>query len=198
MARSATRTPTTVPLPDRVAPQLTQLVDAAPDGDDWLHELKYDGYRMHSRLDRGAVKLLTRTGLDWTHKYPAIAETVAELDARQAYLDGELCGVGADGITMFNIVQLASDSGNAAALVFFLFDLLYLDGEDLRAQPLIDRKKWLRTLLSNAAPCLRYSDHVIGQGPAFYEKACAMHVEGSSRNEPMRPTRPATVGYGAR
>jgi ATP-dependent DNA ligase len=127
MARSATRTPTTVPLPDRVAPQLTQLVDAAPDGDNWLHELKYDCYRMHARLDRGAVKLLTRTDLDWTHKYPAIAETVAELDARQAYLDGELCGVGADGITMFNIVQLASDSGNAAALVFFLFDLLYLD-----------------------------------------------------------------------
>src|SRR6476659_5090761 len=82
-----------------------------------------DGYRMHARLDRGAVKLLTRTGLDWTHKYPAIAKAVAALDARQAYFDGELCGVGPDGITAFNIVQLASDSGNAAALVFFLFDL---------------------------------------------------------------------------
>src|SRR5580704_13835323 len=88
MARSATRTPTTVPLPDRVAPQLTQLVDAAPDGDDWLHELKYDGYRMHARLDRGAVKLLTRTGLDWTHKYPAIAEAVAALDVALAGLIG--------------------------------------------------------------------------------------------------------------
>jgi hypothetical protein len=73
---------------------------------------------MHARLDRGAVKLLTRTGLDWTHKYPAIAKAVAALDARQAYFDGELCGVGPDGITAFNIVQLASDSGNAAALVF--------------------------------------------------------------------------------
>src|SRR5215831_13353588 len=90
MARSATRTPTTAPLPGRVAPQLTQLVDAAPDGDGWLHELKYDGYRLHARLDRGAVKLLTRTGLDWTHKYPAIAKAVAELGARQAYLDGEI------------------------------------------------------------------------------------------------------------
>jgi DNA ligase D-like protein (predicted ligase) len=161
-----------------VAPQLTQLVDAAPDGDGWLHEIKYDGYRMHARLDRGAVKLLTRTGLDWTRKYPAIAKAVAALDARQAYLDGELCGVGADGITMFNIVQLASDSGNAAALVFFLFDLLYLDGEDLRPRPLIERKQRLRALLANAAPCLHYSDHVVRQGPAFYEKACAMHVEG--------------------
>ena len=102
MARSATRTPTTAPLPDWVAPQLTQLVDAAPDGDQWLHEIKYDGYRMHARLDRGVVKLLTRTGLDWTHKYPAIAKAVAALDARQAYLHGELCGVGPDGITSGN------------------------------------------------------------------------------------------------
>src|SRR5215472_3289294 len=73
MSRSTNRTPTTAPLPDRIAPQLTQLVDTAPDGDGWLHEIKYDGYRMHARLDRGAVKLLTRTGLDWTHKYPGIA-----------------------------------------------------------------------------------------------------------------------------
>src|SRR5271167_3200370 len=92
-------------LPEWIPPQLTQLVDAAPDGDQWLHEIKYDGYRMHARLDCGAVKLLTRTGLDWTHKYPAIAKAVAELDARQAYLDGELCGIGLDGITSFNIVQ---------------------------------------------------------------------------------------------
>ena len=159
-------------------PQLTQLVDAAPEGDGWLHEIKYDGYRMHARLDRGAVKLLTRTGLDWTHKYPAIAKAVAALDARQAYLDGELCGVGPDGIPSFNIVQLATDRGNVASLVFFLFDLLHLDGEDLRHRPLIERKERLRTLLANAAPCLHISDHVVGQGPAFYEKACAMHVEG--------------------
>jgi DNA ligase D-like protein (predicted ligase) len=165
-------------LPEWVAPQLTHLVEAAPDGDQWLHEIKYDGYRMHARLDRGAVKLLTRTGLDWTHKYPAIAKAVAGLDASQAYLDGELCGVGPDGITAFNIVQLASDSGNAAALVFFLFDLLHLDGEDLRESQLIKRKQRLQALLANAAPSLHFSDHVAGQGPAFYDKACTMQVEG--------------------
>jgi ATP-dependent DNA ligase len=143
-------------LPDWIRPQLTELVDAAPDGDQWLHEIKYDGYRMHARLDRGAVKLLTRTGLDWTHKYPAIAEAVSSLDTRQAYLDGELCGVGSDGITSFSMIQLASDAGNAAGLVFFLFDLLYLDGEDLRERPLIERKERLRTLLAKAAPCLDY------------------------------------------
>jgi ATP-dependent DNA ligase len=202
MARPVARLPASVPaaLPQWVRPQLTQLVDAAPDGDQWLHEIKYDGYRMHARLDRGAVKLLTRTGLDRTHKYPAIAKAVAALDARQAYLDGELCGVGPDGISSFSIVQLASDRGNAATLVFFLFDLLYLDGDDLRPRPLIDRKERLGTLVSNAARSLRYSDHVIGQGPAFYDKACAMHVEGivSKRNASMRPIRTAIAAYGAR
>src|SRR5215469_15602414 len=137
MARSVAGRSTAASLPPWIAPQLTQLVDAAPDGDGWLHEIKYDGYRMMARLDGGAVKLLTRTGLDWTHKYPAITKAVAALDPREAYLDGELCGVGPDGITSFNIVQLASDSGNAAALVFFLFDLLYLDGEDWMGHPLI-------------------------------------------------------------
>jgi ATP-dependent DNA ligase len=91
-------------LPEWVAPQLTQLVDAAPGGDEWLHEIKFDGYRMHARLDRGAVRLLTRTGLDWTHKYPSIAAAVASLDARQAYLDGELCGVRPDGVTSFSMI----------------------------------------------------------------------------------------------
>ena len=71
-------------LPEWIRPQLTQLVTAAPEGDQWLHEIKFDGYRMHARLDRGAVRLLTRTGLDWTHKYPAIAEAVSSLGARQA------------------------------------------------------------------------------------------------------------------
>ena len=139
MARTVAGRRTAAPLPEWIRPQLTQLVDAAPASEQWLHEIKYDGYRMHVRLDRGVVKLLTRTGLDWTHKYPAIAQAVTSLPARQAYLDGELCGVGPDGITSFSIIQLASDSGNAVALVFFLFDLLHLDGEDLRPPPLIER-----------------------------------------------------------
>jgi ATP-dependent DNA ligase len=165
-------------LPQWVRPQPTQLVDAAPEGDQWFHEIKYDGYRMHARLDRGAVKLLTRTGLDWTHKYPAIAEAIASLDTRQAYLDGELCGVGPDGVTSFSIVQLASDSGNAAALVFFLFDLLHLDGEDLRPRPLIERKDPLAAMLANAPSPLHYSDHQLGHGREFHANACAMSLEG--------------------
>jgi ATP-dependent DNA ligase len=119
---------------------------------------------------------------------------VAALDARQAYLDGELCGVGPDGVTMFNIVQLASDSGNAAAPVFFLFDLLHLDGEDLRPRPLIERKERLSMLLADAAPCLHYSDHVIGHGPAFYDKAGAMHVEGIVSKRIDAPYTPGNRG----
>src|SRR5271166_7089660 len=107
-------------LPGSIRPQLTELVDAAPEGDTWLHEIKYDGYRMHARLDRGAVRLLTRTGLDWTHKYPAIASALTSVPARQAYLDGELCGVRPDGTTSFSLIQTASDAGNAETLVFFL------------------------------------------------------------------------------
>jgi ATP-dependent DNA ligase len=107
-------------LPAWVNPQLTKLVDQAPGGPEWLHELKFDGYRMHARLDGGAVRLLTRTGLDWTRKYPAIAAAVEALPARQAYLDGELCGVRPDGTTSFSLIQNASDSGNSDALVVFL------------------------------------------------------------------------------
>jgi len=119
MPRPGTRRsgPEQTDLPQWIRPQLTGLVDAAPEGEQWLHEIKFDGYRMHARLDRGAVRLLTRTGLDWTHKYPAIAAAVSSLPAQQAYLDGELCGAGPDGITSFSMIQLASDSGNAGALV---------------------------------------------------------------------------------
>ena len=133
---------------------------------------------MQARLDRREVRLLTRTGLDWTHKYPAIAAAVASIGAGQAYLDGELCGVGRDGITSFSMIQLASGSGNAAALVFFLFDLLHVDGENLCERPLIDRKERLAALLSNATSPLHYCDHQIGHGREFHERACAMGLEG--------------------
>jgi bifunctional non-homologous end joining protein LigD len=120
-----------------IPPQLANLVTQAPDGPAWLHEIKLDGYRMAARLDKGDVWLLTRTGLDWTTKYPAIAEALPDLPAKTAYLDGELCGVLADGRTAFSIVQNAADTHSSGSLVFFLFDLLFLDSEDLRPLPLI-------------------------------------------------------------
>src|SRR5882762_10303114 len=165
-------------LPAWVKPQLTKLVDQPPEGLDWLHEIKFDGYRMHARLDRGAVRLLTRTGLNWTHKYSGIASAVASLPARQAYLDGELCGIRPDGTTSFSLIQNASDTGNGEALVFFLFDLLHLDGEAVSAKPVKERKERLRELLSRASPPLQFSDHQIGRGRAFYEQACGLKLEG--------------------
>ena len=120
MAKSARVTPTdTIPSRRKVEPasplawikpQLAKLVDKAPSGPDWLHEIKFDGYRMHARLDAGRVQILTRRGNDWTDKYPAITKVIAGLPAQNAYLDGELCGVLPDGRTAFNLIQNATDT----------------------------------------------------------------------------------------
>lgn len=101
--------------PDWIKPQLSELVSQPPDGPEWCHEIKFDGYRMHARISRGKARLLTRMGLDWTHKYQPIAAALAALPVKSAYLDGELCGVRPDGTTSFSIIQAASDAGNAAA-----------------------------------------------------------------------------------
>jgi bifunctional non-homologous end joining protein LigD len=187
-------------VPAWIKPELAALVKTAPDGPDWLHEIMFDGYRMHARLHRSAtqsgaldaglgfaddgagsasrVNILTRRGNDWTAKYPVIAEAVAGLPAKNAYLDGELCGVLPDGRTAFNLIQNASDTGRSDSLVFFLFDLLFIDGESLMEMPLVERKSRLEKLLTGAPSSLRYSDHQIGQGPALHRLACQRGLEG--------------------
>jgi DNA ligase D-like protein (predicted ligase) len=165
------------PLPPWIAPELCALVKKAPDGPGWLHEIKLDGYRMHARIDQGDVRLLTRSGLDWTHKYPAVAASVGKLRVWRAYLDGELCGVLPDGKTAFNLIQNATDNGEGS-LVFFLFDLLFLDGEDLRAVPVLYRKERLAALLSDAPASLQYNNHHLGQGAAVHKLACERGLEG--------------------
>jgi ATP-dependent DNA ligase len=165
------------PPPTWVKPELAKLVENAPDGPDWLHELKLDGYRMHACLDFGRVQILTRRGNDWTDKYSAITKAIAGLQARNAYLDGELCGVLPDGRTASNLIQNATDTGQGSP-VFFLFDLLFLNGENVTALPLVERKARLASLLTGAPEPLRYNDHQIGQGPAFYRLACEHGVEG--------------------
>jgi DNA ligase D-like protein (predicted ligase) len=179
--------------PTWIRPQLAKLVATAPDGSDWLHEMKLDGYRMHARLDSHSVQILTRRGNDWTEKYPAIAKSIARLPAQNAYLDGELCGVLPDGRTAFNLIQNATDTGEGS-LVFFLFDLLFLDGEDLTALPVVERKARLASLLKGAPNSLRYNDHQIGHGTEFHRLACQHSVEGivskriNGRYEPDRRT----------
>jgi bifunctional non-homologous end joining protein LigD len=185
-------------LPRWVKPQLCALVDEPPEGSAWLREVKYDGYRMHARLDHGKAQLLTRSGLDWTHKYPPIASALSSLPVQQAYLDGELCGVRPDGKTSFSLIQAASDTGNADALAFFLFDLLYLDGEMISSAPLVERKERLRGLLSNAGAPLQYSDHQIGRGADFYARACELSLEGIISKRADAPYAPGNrvVGQG--
>jgi DNA ligase D-like protein (predicted ligase) len=144
-------------------------------------------------LDAGKAQILTRRGNDWTEKYPAIAKFIAGLPAQNAYLDGELCGVLADGRTAFNLIQNATDTAEGS-LVLFLYDLLFLDGENLTALPLVDRKVRLASLLYGAPDSLRYNDHQIGHGPAFHRLACEHGVEGivskrtNGRYEPDRRT----------
>ena len=148
---------------------------------------------MHARLDAGKVQILTRRGNDWTDRYPAIATSIAGLPAQNAYLDGELCGVMPDGRSAFNLIQNATDSGQGS-LVFYLFDLLFLDGENLTALPLVERKARLASLLKGAPGSLQYNDHQIGHGPEFHRLACQHGVEGivskriSGRYEPDRRT----------
>jgi hypothetical protein len=143
-------------------------------------------------------RLLTRTGLDWTHKYPAIAAAVASIGASQAYLDGELSGVGPDGITSFSMIQLASGSGNAAALIFFLFDLLHLDSEDLCFRPLIERKERLAELLANGAHRCTTAITKSDAAESFTTKPAPWASRASSPNAPLRLTRLATSACGSR
>jgi DNA ligase D-like protein (predicted ligase) len=146
---------------------------------------------MHARLDAGVVKILTRRGNDWTDKYPSIARALSSLSTKSAYLDGELCGVLPDGHTAFNLIQNAREHGDAS-LVYFVFDLLFLDGEDLTGLPLIDRKTRLEAFLVGAPDDIRYSDHQSDHGPAFYKLACEHGLEGivskrvNDRYEPGR------------
>jgi len=134
------RADTNAELPAWIKPQLCQLAKEAPSGQDWAHELKFDGYRIHARIVRTDVRLLTRTGIDWTHKYPAIAARAPHSPSPQAYLDGELCRVRPDGVTSFALIQNARDRRGGSDLVYFVFDLLYIDGQDLMPLPLSSRK----------------------------------------------------------
>ncbi len=164
--------------PTWVAPQLTQSVEKVPADDEWAHEIKLDGYRLHARIDHGRAQLLTRTGLDWTAKYPATAAALRGLPIQQAYIDGELCAVSETGVTSFSLMQAATDNRRTAALIYYAFDLLYLDGENLMHAPLLQRKRRLQRLLEGQEGSIRYCDHQIGFGPQFYQHACKLTLEG--------------------
>jgi bifunctional non-homologous end joining protein LigD len=126
-----------VPLPPFIPPQLSQPVAKPPSGAQWVHEIKLDGYRMAARMDNGRVQLLTRTGLDWTAKYPSAVAALANLNVKTAYIDGELCGVDDAGLSSFAQTQAATDGERGVHLVYYAFDLLHLEGRDVSKLPLI-------------------------------------------------------------
>src|SRR5580704_10604465 len=180
-------------LPRWVEPQLTKLSTKAPSGPQWIHEVKFDGYRMAARIEGGLVKLLTRSGLDWTEKYPATEAALRGLKVKTAYIDGELCGVRPDGVTSFELMQQASDRGGAG-LTFFAFDLLELDGEDIARLPLLERKKQLATLLRKPPAGIAYSEHEGGDGEVFRQAACRHGLEGIVSKRIDRPYLPGDRG----
>jgi bifunctional non-homologous end joining protein LigD len=149
---------------------------------------------MHARIDRGSVHLLTRTGLDWTGKYPAIVEALRALPVSQAYLDGELCALSETGLTSFSAMQAATDAHSTGGLVLVLFDLLFIDGEDLTLEPLRVRKERLQALLARAPARLQYSDHHVGSGESFYRHACKLGVEGVVSKRLDCPYKPGDRG----
>jgi DNA ligase D-like protein (predicted ligase) len=172
--------------PRWIKPQLTRLAEEAPQGADWLHEIKYDGYRMHARIDGAKIQLLTRTGLDWSHRYKRTIDALRSLKVKSAYLDGERCALNADGLPVFSRLQAAMDEGHTDQLVFFAFDLLYLNGKSTAQLPLIKRKERLERLFNEETQGLRYSEHVFTDGPRFREHACKLGLEGiiSKRIDP--------------
>lgn len=163
-------------LPDFIPPQFCKAVDTPPRAPGWGHEVKLDGYRMQLRVEDGAATLRTRKGLDWTAKFKATARAAAKLP--DAILDGEICALDGDGNPDFPALQAAIADGKTDKLVFFAFDLLCAEDEDLRDLPLRARKERLRKLIAKAAPAIRYVDHIEDDGKAVLEAARKMNLEG--------------------
>jgi bifunctional non-homologous end joining protein LigD len=168
-------------LPEHLAPQLATLTDAPPPGPEWIHELKYDGYRALCRIDHGKARLFSRNAKDWTRELAAVARAAERLPVDDAWLDGEVVVMDPDGRTSFQALQNALASGRGDGLTYVVFDLPFLDGRDLRALPLRTRKQALAALLARSRTHdggLRYAEHVDGQGEAFFRHACGLDIEG--------------------
>ncbi len=184
-------------MPGFVEPQLARLLDRPPSGDGWGHEMKLDGYRIQARLDGGKVALLTRSGLDWTAKFPETAAAFRPFAKQATYIDGELCALGADGVPSFSALQSAIAEKRTGALVYFAFDLIFLGADDLRPSPLVERKEQLQQLLNRlATDRVRYVEHVVWHGAAFLEAACKLHLEGVVSKRLTAPYKPGEAGRG--
>lgn len=164
-------------IPAFIAPQLCKSVSQPPEGEDWVHEIKFDGYRMQLRVLDGKAKLLTRKGLEWTNKFLAIAEVASAFP--DALIDGEVVALNASGAPDFAALQAALSDGTSEELVFFAFDLLFEGSDDLRSKPLLKRKERLNDLLGGSSQSIvRYTEHMVAQGRDVLASACKLQLEG--------------------
>jgi bifunctional non-homologous end joining protein LigD len=164
-------------LPRAQKPQLCVTLEDPPDGPTWVSEVKFDGYRLLARIEAGVVRLMTRNGHDWTERMPHLARALAGLNVQAAMIDGELVALDSDGVPSFADLQAALSAGRDKALVYYAFDLLHLDGWDLRQATLLDRKTLLRAL-GPWDGALRYSDHQAGRSAAFLALVAKRGLEG--------------------
>ncbi|HZT51425.1 MAG TPA: DNA ligase D, partial [Stellaceae bacterium] len=159
--------------------ELATLVEAPPEGAGWLHEIKYDGYRMLARLDRGAVRMFSRNGKDWSGRFPEIEAALTALPVESAVLDGEVVHLLPNGLSSFTALKDDLSAKRTAHLVYFLFDVPYLDGRSLERSPLRARKAALAAILADASGGpVRLSEHVAGDGRKFFDAACKHGLEG--------------------
>jgi bifunctional non-homologous end joining protein LigD len=167
-------------MPPFVAPQLATLVDSAPAEDGWLHEIKFDGYRMLCHLDHGKVRFFSRNQKDWSSKFPGVAKVINSLKATTAIIDGEVVMIDPSGRTSFQKLQQAMGRGGATGFIYQVFDLIYFEGLDLTRTPLIERKEVLKELVASGtkSTLLQYSDHQEGNGKLFFKSACEYGLEG--------------------
>lgn len=168
-------------LPEFVSPQLATLAKSLPQGDRWIHEIKLDGYRIQIRVGpRHEMQLITRNGLDWTHRMPAIVEAARALAVKSALIDGEVVVLSPDGTSSFADLQASFNEGAKHKLTYFAFDLLHLDGHNLRELPLTERKKILEKVLSGSSSdeTIRFSQHIEGDVKQIFGKACELGTEG--------------------
>lgn len=165
-------------LPDFIKPQLAQEATAPPSGDEWLHEIKLDGYRMQARKQGSHVQLFTRSGLDWTHRMKSVAEAIKALPVQDAILDGEVVVLDEKGLSSFAHLQASFEKNEEHPLTFFLFDLLHLNGHNTRDLPLKERKRLLHTVLNDENDGLKLSEDIAGDGAKIFRFACELHAEG--------------------
>ncbi|HSU75916.1 MAG TPA: non-homologous end-joining DNA ligase, partial [Burkholderiales bacterium] len=166
-----------IELPAFVTPQLATLVTEPPKTGHWLYEVKYDGYRMLARLIKRDARVFTRSGKDWTDRLPHLAGSLKALKLDQAWLDGEIVVLRESGVSSFQALQNAFEAGRDAEIVFFVFDAPFLEGEDLRALPLAERKSRLARALKKS-PAVRLSEHLEGEAHEVLDKACKLGLEG--------------------